>query len=136
MKDARLAGLALGLSLALSAAGCATAPGLSVTNAPDLPLSEGTYLIQQRNVPPTVQARQRIREELERGYPDYSPSVQALNVSPIIPGQRYRFRARVTVIGIAGPSVPLRYLVEGTYDLRTHQVVETSRTPLSRPARR
>ena len=136
MKDARLGGLALGLSLMLSVAGCATAPVLPLSTAPDLRASEGAYLIQQRNFPAIRQVRQRIRAELERGYPDNSPSVESLNVQPIIPGERYRFRARVTIIGIAGPSYPLRYLVEGTYDRRTGQLEETSRTPITRSARR
>lgn len=140
MKHARGLILALGLSLALPFTGCATAPSIQQAFAPEEqafapgePAPGGAYHAQQGYPYMTFQARQRIRTVLEKGYPDYSPSVQALNVWPIIPGQRYRFRARVTVIGIAGPSVPLRYLVEGTYDRRTGKVVETSRTPITRP---
>ncbi len=117
----------LGISLALPLFGCTAGPGLPSGDPQD-----SAYHVQQFYPNVNRMARQRIRQELERGYPDYSPSVQALNVRPIIPGQRYAFRARITVIGIAGPGLPLRYLVEGTYDRRQNRVIETRRTPIDR----
>jgi hypothetical protein len=129
--DGRWLILTLGLSLALPLSGCTAGPGI-----PNDDPQGNAYQVQQFYPNANLMARQRIRQELERGYPDYSPSVQALNVRPIIPGQRYAFRARVTVIGIAGPSLPLRYLVEGTYDRRQNRVIETRRTPIDRPSGR
>ncbi len=132
MKDGRWLLLALGLSLAAQISGCATGPSIQQAA---LPTGEGQfaeYSAQQFYARGTVLARRRIREDLERGHPDYSPSVQSLNVWPIIPGRRYAFRARLVVIGIAGPSLPLRTLVQGTYDLPTDRLVETRRTPIQR----
>lgn len=136
MPNARFLGLALALTLVFPMAGCGTPPSSLQTTAAPGELRDDGYHAQQRLPNPNLQARQRIRMELERSYPDYSPTVLSLNVRPIVRGQRYAFRARVRVIGIAGPSVPLLYLVEGTYDRRRDRVVETRRTPISRTNRR
>lgn len=136
MLNARRLALALGLTLAIPLVGCGTPAIAPLTTASLTEVSLAPYHGQQRSVNPNLQARQRIRAELERGYPDYSPTVQSLNVRPIVPGQRYAWRARVEVIGIAGPAVPLLYWVEGTYDRRQDRVVETKRTPITRQNRR
>lgn len=136
MPNARLPGLALGLMLAIPMAGCGTPPNSPHTAAVPEDKRVDGYHGQQRTPNPNLLARQRIRQELERSYPDYSPTVLSLNVRPIVRGERYAFRARVQVIGFAGPSLPLLYWVEGTYDRRQDRVVETRRTSISRTNRR
>ena len=136
MPNARLLGLALGLTLALPMAGCGAPPTSPQTAAVPEEAQDGSYHGQQRPPNPNLLARQRIREELERSYPDYSPTVLSLSVRPIVRGERYAFRARVQVIGFAGPSLPLLYWVEGTYDRRQDRVVETRRTSIPRSNRR
>ena len=136
MPNARLLVLILGLTLAFPMAGCTMAPGaLRPVASKGEALASG-YQSQQVSPNPNLQARRRIREELERGVPDYSPHVESLSVWPIARGLRYAFRARVRVIGFAGPSVPLLFRVEGTYDPRQDRVTETSRTSITRQSRR
>ena len=136
MQESRLLVLALGFTLALPLAGCGTGSTVPQTLASEGVAWGADYQGQQITPNPNLQARRRIREELERGHPDYSPHVESLNVRPIVRGEHYAFRARVRVIGIAGPSVPLLYLVEGTYDRRQDRVTETRRTPITPQSRR
>lgn len=131
----------VGLASAVPLVGCSVAPTLQPATVPEGAMSGAVqaeapgYAVQQRGPFGIYWARQRIRTELERGYPDYSPTVLSLNVMPGPAGRIVRFRARLRVIGIAGPSLPLLYRVEGYYDRVRDRVVETSRTSIQRGSR-